>query len=133
LTLIKVVYIIYGNGDKGRESPLIFDERLIQCRKAKNITQTGIAEKLGLTYQAYSHYEKGRSTPPLDILIQIADILDVSIDYLTGRVDDPRLKVTEVDGMRIEHNKDSVLTPEQIEQVKRIIAEERNRDSRSDK
>ena len=61
-------------------------EFLIKARKIKNISQYDIAKKLGITRGAYSHYEGGRALPTADTLIKLAEILDVSVDYLlTGK------------------------------------------------
>ena len=42
-----------------------------------------------ITERAYANYESGVRMPKLDILIRIADVYKVSLDYLTGRTDDP--------------------------------------------
>lgn len=47
--------------------------------------QETIAALLGIGQTTYSAYEQGRHTPPLDMLIQIADLYGVSIDWLVGR------------------------------------------------
>ena len=39
---------------------------------------------------AYVNYEAARRLPKLDILVRIADMYKVSLDYLAGRTDDPR-------------------------------------------
>lgn len=65
----------------------IFQERLKQERKALGLTQRVFADKLGITQPSYTRYEKGTSQPTLKTLVAIADVLDVSIDYLLGRND----------------------------------------------
>lgn len=45
-------------------------------------TQKQMAERLGITENAYQNYEYGKREPKLDVLVQIAEILDVSIDDL---------------------------------------------------
>lgn len=37
----------------------------------------------------YQYYEYGRSEPTASVLISLADFLDVSLDYLVGRSDEP--------------------------------------------
>jgi len=56
------------------------------ARKRKNIdmTQSDLAEKLNLTRQAISRYELGDSFPDISILIQIAEIFEITIDELIG-------------------------------------------------
>jgi len=56
-------------------------------RIRKGITQQQLADKLELSRVTVSSYEQGSRIAPVDILIKIADIFDVSIDYLVGRSD----------------------------------------------
>ena len=65
----------------------MFAKRLKAIRKKRGITQQAIAEQLNLAVRSYQRYEaiNGFCDPPLSTLIQLADILDVSIDYLLGR------------------------------------------------
>lgn len=58
---------------------------LKQVRKEKDITQTEIAEVLGISQKVYSTYEVGTREPNIDILIKMADYFGVSIDFLVGR------------------------------------------------
>ena len=46
-----------------------------------------MAEKLDITQPSYIRYENGTSQPTLETLVKIADIFDVSVDYLLGRAD----------------------------------------------
>jgi len=62
-----------------------FGENLTRIRKEKQMRQAGLAKELGVTQQMISGYEKGIATPTLDVLIQIADIFDVTLDELVGR------------------------------------------------
>ncbi|MDR0426661.1 MAG: helix-turn-helix domain-containing protein [Clostridiales bacterium] len=70
----------------------IFAERLIDTRNERGYTQTQLAEILDIPQSTYMHYEllgrtKAGAEPPLEMLVKIADALDVSIDYLLGRED----------------------------------------------
>ena len=62
-------------------------ERLEELRKDKRMNQTKIAEMLGISQRNYSHYEKGDTNIPLDILIKLAQIHETSIDYLLDQTD----------------------------------------------
>lgn len=64
--------------------------RLKQCRKEKRLTQYQVAMNCGITPTAYQNYELMHREPKLEILLRIADFFDVSLDYLTGRTDDPK-------------------------------------------
>ena len=65
----------------------VFQNRLIECRKINGITQRQMAEYLGISQPSYIRYENGSSQPSLEKLVIIADVFDVSIDYLVGRKD----------------------------------------------
>ncbi|SFJ82534.1 helix-turn-helix domain-containing protein [Thermoflavimicrobium dichotomicum] len=55
-------------------------------------TQDEIAHKLGISRARYSHYENGRSEPDAEMLQKLADLYNVTTDYLLGRTDDPTPK-----------------------------------------
>ena len=63
----------------------ILARRLKECRKEKGLTQMQVAIYCDITETAYQNYELMRREPKLDILIRIADLYEVSLDYLTGR------------------------------------------------
>ena len=44
-----------------------------------------MAEMLGITQPSYIRYEKGYAEPTQENLVKIADIFDVSVDFLLGR------------------------------------------------
>lgn len=77
---------------------LAFDpERLRRLRIKRRITQRQIADLLGIFPQNYGTYEHGRSVPREPRLVQIAEILETTTDYLMGRTDDPAPKITTED------------------------------------
>ncbi len=63
----------------------IFCERLKELRKAEKLTQRDMAEKLNIVQPSYIRYENGTAEPSQETLIKIAEIFDVSVDYLLGR------------------------------------------------
>lgn len=60
-------------------------KNIAALRKGAGLTQEALASQLGLTYQAISKWENGLSCPDVQLLPQIADIFNVSIDALFGR------------------------------------------------
>ena len=64
---------------------MIFSERLKTLRKEKKLTQKELAEQIGISQKSYSHWETGKNEPSLENLIKLADLLEVSIDWLFGR------------------------------------------------
>lgn len=67
----------------------VLAQRLRQCRKERGFTQWQMAVYCNITEKAYQNYELMTREPKLEILVRIADVLQVSLDYLTGRTDDP--------------------------------------------
>lgn len=63
----------------------IFQERLLEQRKLYGYSKRNLASKLGISHTAYLRYEKGTSEPTQENLVKLADIFDVSVDYLLGR------------------------------------------------
>lgn len=61
-----------------------FGNTLKTQRLSKNMTQSQLAQKLGLTKSVISAYETGLRMPSYDILIHIARIFNVSTDFLLG-------------------------------------------------
>lgn len=60
-----------------------FGQNLKHLRKSKELKQIEIAPKLGIKLQSYSAYENGRE-PSYDLLVKIADLFNVTVDYLLG-------------------------------------------------
>lgn len=63
----------------------MFNKRLRELRIKNKFTQQNMADKLGLSLNAYQKYEQSERSPSLECLVSIADILDVSLDYLLCR------------------------------------------------
>lgn len=59
--------------------------KIRELRKEKNLTQTDLAKRLNTTTSNVSGWECGKWQPDNDTLIRLAEILDVSVDYLLGR------------------------------------------------
>lgn len=59
-------------------------ERLRKARERKNLTQVAVREKTGINNKTLSGYEKGISEPDIDTLKKLADLYEVSVDWLAG-------------------------------------------------
>ncbi|WP_291578358.1 helix-turn-helix domain-containing protein [Clostridium sp. UBA6640] len=57
-------------------------EKILKLRKSKGMSQDGLGEELGVSRQSVSKWESGQVTPELDKIIKIANIFDVTTDYL---------------------------------------------------
>ena len=64
-----------------------FPSRLRAAREYRGLTQSELAKITGLKPAAVSHFETGGRKPSFDNLRLLADKLDVTTDYLLGRVD----------------------------------------------
>lgn len=70
------------NAYKGTNSIKAFAGRLKELRSALDYTQAEMAYALGILLPRYNKYEIGRSQPPFEILIRIANLTGVDLDYL---------------------------------------------------
>ncbi len=59
--------------------------RIAELRKEKHLNQIGLAMKLNISQYMVSAYETGRHQPTMEMLIEMADFFNVSIDYLVGK------------------------------------------------
>ncbi len=57
-------------------------ENLLILRKNIGLTQKEIADRLGISRQAYANYETGNREPDIEVLKALSDLYDVSIDFL---------------------------------------------------
>lgn len=65
----------------------MFGKRLREMRMKRGFTQQKMADSLNVALRSYQCYEGGDRCPSYELLVQIGDILDASIDYLLGRDD----------------------------------------------
>ncbi len=64
--------------------------RLKDLREDNDMTQAKIAQLLLITQQQYSLYERGYRDIPTSALITLADFYNTTVDYILGRVDNPK-------------------------------------------
>lgn len=65
----------------------MFNARLREKRMGAGLTQQKISDLLGVALRTYQCYEGGTRSPSYELLVKIADILNVSTDYLLSRDD----------------------------------------------
>ena len=65
-----------------------FPERLRSAREKRGLSQGQLAKRAGFQASAISHFETGSRKPSFDNLRRLADALEVTTDYLLGRVTD---------------------------------------------
>lgn len=71
---------------------MTFGQQLIKARKEKELTQEQLAEKLNLSRQTILRWEKNQVFPDISNLKAVAQVLDVSFNYLLGETDTSHVK-----------------------------------------
>lgn len=61
-----------------------YGERLKNARKQKGLTQTELAEKLGITQKSYQRMETGNHDLKMSTIYQLCKTLEISSDWLIG-------------------------------------------------
>ena len=98
-----------------------FSERLKDLRKQAGLTQVEVAEKLGISQPAYASWECGSKKPTQENLVKIAQILNVSVDYLVSNLKE---KTDELDNIELLFRMNSKgLTEEEKEIFKKELIE----------
>ena len=98
-----------------------FSERLKNLRKKVGLTQVDVAGKLGISQQAYASWERGVKKPTQENLVKIAQILNVSVDYLVGNTEE---KSDDLDNIELLFRMNSKgLTEEEKEVFKKELIE----------
>lgn len=70
---------------------LLYFQRLRDLREDKDMKQVDIANFLGIQQTVYSRYERGFQNIPVEHLLKLADLYNVSTDYILGRTNNPKL------------------------------------------
>ena len=98
-------------------------EILKQLRTQNGFTQKEVAKQLNVTAQCYQGYEYGYRQPTPEMLCKLADIFEVSVDYLLGRETQPNKNTALV-------NKDGVtdVALNYIKEFQDVLSEKRFRD-----
>lgn len=64
-----------------------FGEKLQKARKDKNLSQQEVAKKIGTRSPVIGRYERDEMKPSIEVAAKIAELLDISLDYLVGHTD----------------------------------------------
>lgn len=109
----------------------IIGNRIRSIRNSLDLKGEEFGKLLNVTKVAVSNWENGNRTPDIQTLSKIADLGNVTADYLLGRTDDPKNIVysATIDGDKVdlEFDKDypHKLTPEEVEQLIKKLKEAR--------
>ena len=67
-------------------------KRIRDLREDRDLTQKHLAKVLNCSQQVYSNYELGQRDIPTDILIKLSSFYNVSVDYILGISDNPKIQ-----------------------------------------
>lgn len=89
--IFSVFIIKYRRKDTENKETIMseFSKRLTNLRESRDLTKTKMANKIGVSLSTYANWEYGYNDPDMNTLGKIANILDTTVDYLTGNTDDP--------------------------------------------
>ncbi|MFZ4897298.1 helix-turn-helix domain-containing protein [Enterococcus durans] len=87
-----------------------FGERLKQLRNSRGWTQSQFGEKINVTKASISGYENGTRSPDKETLVKIAEIFNVSVDYLLGRTDNPNPSTSDISDADLDDILDGVMS-----------------------
>lgn len=77
----------------------LFKDRLRELRLQKKYSQQDLADRIKVTKQTISQYERGVREPDYDNLLALCDVFNVSTDYLLGK-DDVTMRLLDADALR---------------------------------
>lgn len=84
-------------------------ERLRELRKERNMSQQDVADILTISQQSIQCYEANKKEPSINTLKKLADIFDVSIEYLIGAID-IRTPISEMNPEGLSETEDRILS-----------------------
>lgn len=97
-----------------KEMRELIAHRLQTCRHKMKLTQQELSIRININHLTYRGYENCKSDIPIVYLVRLADEFDVSMDYLTGRTENPNGFVTPED-------ENSTNTNARIDQLEKML------------
>jgi transcriptional regulator with XRE-family HTH domain len=104
----------------GKNKKVVVDESYtvalnLMILNTDSLTQSELAEKVGLTYVQIGRYEKGKSNPSADVLQKLANVLNTSTDYLmNGKTEQVEAQLADKELIR------------QFQEVEKLSPEDKN-------
>ena len=68
-------------------------ERIRSLRKDADLTQAKLGDTINVPQRTYAYYESGQRMIPPSVLCALADFYGVSVDYILGRTDNPKMNL----------------------------------------
>ena len=81
----------------------MLSQQIRALRLAKGITQTQLADRLGVTKQSVSNWENDNIQPSAEMVVRLAEVFSVSTDYLLGLREKERLDVSGLSRDKVAH------------------------------
>ena len=100
----------------------LIGQRLREVRLQRGLSQQEAASRAGISMNSLYHYEKGNKVPSAVVLARLAEVLDVSADYLLGLTDDPAPKDRKFDLTAYLPN-EILLTPKELKKIGQRLIE----------
>lgn len=63
---------------------LSIGDRIAQLRKQHGLSQSELAQKAGVSRTIIGNYERSANTPSIEVLVKLARVFNVSVDFLIG-------------------------------------------------
>lgn len=122
--IVVQVIVVYNFNEVNK----MLSKRLRELRTNKGLKQSDLAKILSISTSRYGQYETGRRSPDYNLLIQIADFYNVSIDYLLGRTNVIKPENIEDDDLLVRINSTNPENKAKIEQFLNFLTfeEEQN-------
>ncbi|TES56156.1 XRE family transcriptional regulator [Halalkalibacterium halodurans] len=103
----------------------IIGKRLQMLREKEGWTKSLVAKKLNIkTVSTYANWEYGLRQPDNEMLVKIANLFDVTTDYLLGRTDNPQGSINihydGGNGLELEDEDEEIFLKEQLEQYRKM-------------
>lgn len=93
-----------------------------ELRKAQNMTQMELADRMNISFQAVSNWERGNSMPDISKLPELAQLFGVTIDELLGEKSD--LLESAMNNNMNEYLKSNAVTAEEFKQIAPVLKPE---------
>lgn len=106
----------------------MFSDRIARLRKERGLNQTQLAKKLGVSVDSVRRWEQGKRSPDVEMLRNIAHVLDTTVSYISGETDNPSpmqtMLSTEGDNESAENMKDASFMERLIRSNSMVVYED---------
>lgn len=83
----KVIILVFSIHIYSISHTMSLDKRLTELRKQNKLSQDALAKKVGIHPNVIGRYERGEAKPTIEVATKMADVFQVSVDYLVGKTD----------------------------------------------